>query len=134
MNPKDVAYLRNKDIKGEYIEFIRAKTERATRDNPKPITVYISEELLEIIDRWGNKDKTPNNYIFPILTPGLSALDRHTAISSFIQFINLRMHKVGKQLSIEKKLTTIVSRHSFSTQLKRCGASTEFIQEALGHG
>lgn len=28
---------------------------------------------------------------------------------------------------------TIVSRHSFSTQLKRSGASTEFIQEALGH-
>jgi len=27
----------------------------------------------------------------------------------------------------------IVSRHSFSTQLKRSGVSTEFIQEALGH-
>lgn len=26
-----------------------------------------------------------------------------------------------------------MSRHSFSTQLKRSGASTEFIQEALGH-
>ena len=35
--------------------------------------------------------------------------------------------------TITQKVTTIVSRHSFSTQLKRSGASTEFIQEALGH-
>ena len=40
---------------------------------------------------------------------------------------------MGRQLGITRKATTIVSRHSFSTQLKRSGASTEFIQEALGH-
>ncbi len=43
------------------------------------------------------------------------------------------MARIKNQLQIEKKLTTIVSRHSFSTQMKRSGASTEFIQEALGH-
>ena len=43
------------------------------------------------------------------------------------------MAKVQVELGIERKLTTIVSRHTFSTQLKRSGASTEFIQEALGH-
>lgn len=32
---KNVTYLKLKDIKGEYVEFIRAKTERATRANPK---------------------------------------------------------------------------------------------------
>jgi len=36
-------------------------------------------------------------------------------------------------LGIEKKVTTYVARHSFSTILKKSGASTEFIQEALGH-
>ncbi len=43
------------------------------------------------------------------------------------------MARIKIELQIEKKLTTIVSRHSFSTQMKRSGASTEFIQEALGH-
>ncbi len=133
MNPKDVAYLKYKDIKGDYIEFIRAKTERATRENPKPITVYISEDMRAIIERYGNKNKSSNNFIFPILTPNLTALERHLAVGSFIQFINNRMARIKIELQIEKKLTTIVSRHSFSTQMKRSGASTEFIQEALGH-
>ncbi len=43
------------------------------------------------------------------------------------------MRKIGIALGLERRLTTIVSRHSFSTQLKRSGASTEFIQESLGH-
>jgi len=43
------------------------------------------------------------------------------------------MAKIRERLGIDKKVTTIVSRHTFSTQLKRSGASTEFIQEALGH-
>ncbi|MGN6165576.1 MAG: tyrosine-type recombinase/integrase, partial [Flavisolibacter sp.] len=40
---------------------------------------------------------------------------------------------IRKRLGFETKVTTIVSRHSFSTQLKRSGVSTKFIQEALGH-
>lgn len=39
------------------------------------------------------------------------------------------MQKIG----LNKKATTYVARHTFSTILKRSGASTEFIQEALGH-
>ena len=40
---------------------------------------------------------------------------------------------MAKALGIEKKITTYVARHSFSTQLKRSGASIEIIQEFLGH-
>ncbi len=43
------------------------------------------------------------------------------------------MAQIADELKIEKKITTIVTRHSFSTQLKRSGVSTEYIQEALGH-
>jgi integrase/recombinase XerD len=43
------------------------------------------------------------------------------------------MGKIRKKLGIEKKVTTYVARHTFSTVMKRSGASTEFIQEALGH-
>lgn len=37
------------------------------------------------------------------------------------------------KLGIDKKVTTYVARHTFSTILKRSGASTEYIQESLGH-
>lgn len=41
--------------------------------------------------------------------------------------------RIVKKLGIDKKPTTYVARHTFSTVLKRSGASTEYIQEALGH-
>ncbi len=133
MNPKDVAYLKYKDIHDDYLVFVRAKTERATRNDPKPITVFINDDMRRTIERWGNKDKRPDNYIFPVMDDRLNPLEQYDRIPAFTQFINDKMERIGKYLGIEKKLTTIVSRHSFSTQLKRSGVSTEFIQEALGH-
>jgi site-specific recombinase XerD len=43
------------------------------------------------------------------------------------------MQVVANRAGIDKKATTYVARHTFSTVLKRSGASTEAIQEALGH-
>jgi site-specific recombinase XerD len=43
------------------------------------------------------------------------------------------MRKIKTKLRIEKKVTTYVARHTFSTVLKRSGVSTEFIEESLGH-
>ena len=133
MNPMDVAHLKFKNIDDEYFVFIRAKTERTSRNNPKPITVYINDDMKDIISRRGNENNDPDNYLFPILEKGMSAFDKHYTVRTFVKFINDRMKRIGKRLGIPKKITTIVSRHSFSTQLKRTGASTEMIQEALGH-
>ncbi len=133
MNPRDVACLKYKDIQDNYIVFVRSKTERTTRQDPKPITVYITEDMQRTIDKYGNKDKSPNNFVFPILLPGLTPIQEYELIPQFTKFINYRMNRIGKHLGINRKITTIVSRHSFSTQLKRSGVSTEFIQEALGH-
>jgi integrase/recombinase XerD len=60
-------------------------------------------------------------------------MQEYELVPQFTKFINHRMSIIGNHLGIENKITTIVSRHSFSTQLKRSGVSTEFIQEALGH-
>lgn len=133
INPKDVACLRVKNIQDDYLIFIRSKTERTSRHEPKPITVFITEDMWAIIKLWGKIDAKPNDYLFPILEPGLNAMDEFLTVKAFTKFVNDNMVKVCKRLGFDKKVTTIVSRHSFSTQLKRAGASTEFIQEALGH-
>jgi len=86
-----------------------------------------------IIERWGNKDKSPNNYIFPIMEPGISPLRQYDLMQLLVGFINEWMKRILKNLGINKKGTTYVARHTFSTVLKRSGASTEYIQEALGH-
>lgn len=133
MNPKDTAYLKFKDIQGDFLVFTRAKTEYTTRTDPKPISVYINDDMRRIIDQWGNKQNKPDNYIFPIIDVGLNPLQQYKRVTAFTRFINDRMIEIGKKLGLAKKPTTIVSRHSFSTQLKRAGVSTEFIQDALGH-
>lgn len=133
INPKDVALLKYKNIQGEYIVFERAKTERTARTDPKQITVYINDDIAAIMERWGNKEKSRDNYIFPVLIQGVSPLRQYELIQLFTRFINDWMAKICDSLKIDKKATTIVTRHSFSTIMKNSGASTEFIQEALGH-
>lgn len=103
------------------------------RSDPKPITVYITEDMWRIIDHWGNRDKNPNNFIFPVLEPGLTPLRQYELVQLFVSFVNEWMRRIAEKLGINKKTTTYVARHTFSTVLKRSGASTEFIQEALGH-
>jgi len=129
-----MVHLKYKNIQGDYLIFERAKTDRTTRMNSRPITVYLTQDLKEIIETFGTKSpRDKNEYIFPIMRQGLSLLEEFDLVNSIRKFINRNMEKIGKDLGIEKRITTIVTRHSFSTQLKRAGVSTEYIQEALGH-
>jgi integrase/recombinase XerD len=133
MNPKDIANLKYKNIDGDYLVFERSKTENSLRGEPKPITVFVNDDMKAIIDRLGNKNTDANNYIFPVLTHGVTPLREYELIQNFVGFINDWMKRILKNIGINKKATTYVARHTFSTVLKRSGASTEFIQEALGH-
>ena len=133
INCKDISFLKYKNIEGEYIVFERAKTENSTRSNPKSISVFISKDIQRIIERRGNKDKSPANYIFPILEVGITPLRQYELIELFIRSINDWMDKIRVKLNIERRVSTYVARHTFSTVMKRSGVSTEFIQEALGH-
>jgi len=133
INPKDIALLKFRNIQGEYLIFERAKTQKATRTDPRPISVFLSDDLLQIIERWANADRSPNNFIFPVLSSGITPMRQYELIELFIASINDWMRKIRKRLDIEKTVTTYVARHTFSTVMKRSGASTEFIQEALGH-
>ncbi len=67
INMKDIARLRKKDVDGDFISLIRAKTQRATRSNPKPIKIHLIEEAKRIINVLGTKNKDQEAYLFPIL-------------------------------------------------------------------
>ncbi len=98
INPKDVALLKYKNIQGEYIVFERAKTERTARTDPKQITVYINDDIAAIMERLGNKDKRADNYIFPVLIPGVSPLRQYELIQLFTRSINDWMAKICDSL------------------------------------
>jgi len=133
INMKDIALLKYKNIQGEYIVFERAKTHRTARTHPRPITIFINSEMRQIISKWGNPRLSEEDFIFPILEASANAVRKRKLIQQFTKLTNKWTKRIAEKLEISIKVTTYTARHSFSTVLKRSGASTEFISEALGH-
>jgi integrase len=134
LNVKDLCLLEYQNIDSEwkFIEYGRAKTKHTKKDGEK-IRVAIKPDTLAIIKRWGQKAITRDTFIFPHLQKGLTAARERQLINLLIRVINNNMKKIAKNLDINKNVTTYFARHSFATILKRSGASTEFISDALGH-
>ncbi len=132
LNPKDLALLRFENIKGSFIEFQRAKTVR-TKRVAEQIKVALTADVETIINKHGNKNRNGSNYIFPILQKGLTADRQRQLIKQFNSVLNDHMKIIAEKVGIKENITSIYSRHSYATIMKRSGVSTAFIQGALGH-
>ena len=84
---------------GEVLEFERAKTAR-TKRKVEPIRVTITDEVNEIIKKWGNETKNGKTYIFPVLEAGLSPVRERQLIQQLTQVINCHMKIIAKTLNI----------------------------------
>ncbi len=132
-NMQDIARLKYRNIENGKITFIRTKTERSTKQDLKPVSAFLLPETLAIIDKWGNQDRDPDNYIFGIIDKDDSPERIHDKVKQTFRRINEHMKIIGADLGITTRLTTYTARHSFATVLKRSGAPIEFISESLGH-
>ncbi|WP_181308156.1 site-specific integrase [Rufibacter sp. XAAS-G3-1] len=133
MNIKDICLLKGKNISNGKISFYRAKTKRTTRIDPKPIEFILPAEAQQIIDKWGNKYIGSESYVYPFLNDCETPTRERQIINQLTKNINTYMKRIATELELDINLTTYVARHSFSTVLKRSGASKEYIQESLGH-
>lgn len=133
INVKDIARLKYRNIQEDKITFIRAKTERTSKKNLKPIVAILTPEVRQIIQLWGNGSNDPGNYIFDILKDGISSQRERELVQQATKNINKYIKRVATAAGIDKNVTTYTARHSFSTILKRSGAPIEFISESLGH-
>ena len=132
LNVKDMSLLKYENIKGEFIEFQRAKTVRTKRKIEK-IRVFITPEIDSIIKKFGNRNHNADSYLFPILTKGVDATRERQLIQQITGVVNDHIKIIGKAVGIDQHITTYSCRHTFSTILQRSGVSIEFISEALGH-
>ena len=124
INFTDMARIKYDNIIDGRLAYKRKKTK-------KLIQLPLQPKAMEII----NKYKSPSNpYIFPILsTFHKTEQQKINRIHKVIGKVNKHLKALGVELDLDKKLTTYVARHSFSTTLKRSGVSTSLICEALGH-
>lgn len=133
INIRDIVRLRFKDVREDKIVFIRSKTEHTSRGNLKPIVAILHPVALEIIERWGNSDKSPENYVFGIMEKDLSPAKELQRVKQTTKTVNKYLKRIAVSAGIMKHVTTYAARHSFSTVMKQSGASMEFISESLGH-
>ena len=132
LNPKDMANLQFKNIVDGFIEFERSKTEDSFGDDAPKIRAFITPDMQRTMDEFGNKDKNPENYIFPILKAGMEPLRQMDAIEYFIKTINKWVQRILDALGIQKDAGCQVARHSYATLRRLAGASLVDIQEELG--
>jgi site-specific recombinase XerD len=133
MNMKDIALLKNKDIQKDSFVFYRAKTVQTSKTNLKPITVYLNDFALGVIEKYGVKDRSKEDYVFDILPKGHSAEELWQKVQNFTRLINQHLKKLCINNELPQDISTYWARHSFATNSIRQGASMEFISESLGH-
>ena len=132
INFKDMLNLKYKNIDKENLIFVRAKTAN-TNKAKEPIKVHLNDYLRVVIDKYGNKDKSPRNLIFPMLNNIKDPKEKKRKLQNFTRLVNQHFLKYSKIVGIDEKISSYWARHSFATNAIRNGASMEFVSEALSH-
>lgn len=126
MNFYDIIKLKWEDVYDGKIEYIRSKTKGK-------FVIKILKPVEEILEYYG-RFKNDSGYVFPLLngkelTPTQIL---NTKIRKLKKFNN-DIKAIAKLASIDKNVTSYVSRHSFATNLKHAGVSTDVISQSMGH-
>ncbi|MDH6355926.1 integrase/recombinase XerD [Dysgonomonas sp. PH5-45] len=131
ININDLLKLKYSNIDGDEIHFYRSKTLHTSKEK-KEIEALITLEMKQIIERWGNSDKSPNSHIFPFLDGYNTPMEQKKRTQDVTRRINKRLKMIGDNLGISG-ISTYTARHSFASVLKRSGANIAYISESLGH-
>jgi integrase/recombinase XerD len=129
MNFVDMTYLKWDDVSNTTITYVRKKT-GARFDIP------VNEHNSAILDYFRQSHGIKGNYVFPILNLDIhkTLKQQYTRKKTALKAVNDNLKKLACLIGEPSlKLTTNVGRHSYATGLKRSGANTAFITEALGH-
>jgi integrase len=131
VNFADMLKFKYSNIQNGEIYFLRSKTIRTSKVK-RELQAVITPEMQAIIDRWGNKDRNPDSYIFDYLKGNETPLQEKTILLEVIRRCNKRMKKIGEAVGING-ISTYTARHSYAIVLKRSGANIAYISESLGH-
>ncbi len=96
------------------------------------IRAILLPQMIKIIERWGNPDKSPDSFIFPYFNNTKNAFDEKRVTRNVIKLMNDHLKKIAKEIGIGN-ISSYTARHSFATVLKRSGANISMISELLGH-
>ena len=132
MNVVDMCNLKHSDVENDKITFVRQKTKNTKRTKTRT-QVHITQQLKEIINKYGTKSLNKDDYLFPFFSNRMDDEQKHATRRQVTKMINKYMKLLAVELDIKSPVTTMVARHSFATTLKRANVNTETISEMMMH-
>lgn len=133
INFKDIATLKNRNLKENKISYIREKTKLKKREQITEIVVPLNHIALNILNKYRTDYKGENSYLFPILNDNDSPKLVFKKVNNFIRATNQQLKNSAKILDFPKELSTYWARHGYATNMINAGASLERIQADLQH-
>ncbi|MCD8262441.1 MAG: tyrosine-type recombinase/integrase [Bacteroides sp.] len=119
----DLSYLKEENIRCGVLTYYRRKTGQL-------IDIKVTEDMRYIIESF--RDETCGSpYLFPIIT--LPGVNERTQYSSALRAQNRRLQELSEMAGLERKVTTHVVRHTYTTLLKRNHLPVSVISQSLGH-
>ena len=126
MNFVDMMNLTWDNISNDSLVYIRSKTKGR-------FSIKILQPVKGILNYYSKKPST-TNYVFPILLKEkLTPAQVQNRKSKSLKKLNKDLKQIADLVGIDKKITSYVARHSFATNLKQLGVSTDVISESMGH-
>ena len=133
-NMADIVKLRYDDFyynhEQKAMRFIRQKTMRET--DGMEVIFPILPQMQVILDRIARKPQR-GALVFDIIKEGMTETRIKEIVSCENANINARMENVAKMLGMEERPTPTWCRHSYATNLRDAGVSTEYISTMMGH-
>jgi len=123
MNFIDMAYLSPGNIKGNYIEYTRHKTDAEFK-------IYLLPQIQEILSLY-----KPVKFIFPIMS-GKFKFNSKDSLKEKDQALHVHngwLKKIAKTLNIDVEMTSYVARHTYVAMAALRGFSPKEVSETLGH-
>ena len=126
MNYYDIMKLTWDRVDDDKIIYTRSKTKGR-------FTIKILEPIQKILDYYKELN-TNTNFVFPILlNEGMTPIQIENRKAKKLKRFNSDLKKIAEIVGIDKPLTSYVARHSFATNLKQLGVSTDVISQSMGH-
>lgn len=126
MNFVDMMKLQWSDVNGDRINYTRSKTK-------KNFSVLILEPVKKVLEFYKAQNRS-TNYVFPILLRSdLTPVQIDNRKKKVLKKFNKDLKEIAKIQDINTPVSSYSIRHSFATNLKFAGVSTDIISDAMGH-
>ena len=126
MNYYDIMKLTWDRVENDKIIYTRSKTKGR-------FTVKILQPIQDILHYYKGLNMD-TNFVFPILLKeGMTPIQIENRKAKKLKRFNSDLKKIAEIVGIDKPLTSYVARHSFATNLKQLGVSTDVISQSMGH-